>query len=85
MKRYSNLERATALLGILFVIAGSVMIIHPIEFIEIHDTTNGRAEISSLGPDKPEVVSKTGARVGGVLTVVMGAAITCFALIRSRD
>lgn len=84
MKRYTNMEYSVAVTGLMSIVIGIVIIVHPVEFTMIHDSTSGRAKVPALGPDTPVHVSKTGSRVYGVLCLVMGLGISCLALARGR-
>jgi hypothetical protein len=83
MRRYTNMEIGAAVAGLLFVIFGVYMIIHPTEMDYTPDGPSHPVRVI-LGPDKSVHVTKTGTRVCGGLSVVMGVGISCLALYRGR-
>jgi hypothetical protein len=65
MRRLSSIEFGILLLALLFIIVGIEMLWHPKEAVVIH-------QVYRHFGYKPEYISKTGARVYGVLSLLCG-------------
>ena len=80
MKRLSTIEKSTVVLGLMFIVVGACMIVHPFEGFFFHPNPD-RYE-TMLGPNPPEHVTKRGSQLYGGISVVFGVGITCFAFYR---
>ena len=82
MKRLTTLEKSAVALGLLFVVGGAYMIVHPTERMIAHPGSGRYGAL--LGPNQPEHVSRRGSQIYGGIAVVMGGGIAWLAFYRGR-
>ena len=82
MKRYTNMDIVAAVAGLVFIVFGVVMIVHPIETIMISPGPGRYRGI--IGSDEPVHISKAGSQVYGGLSIAMGVGLGWCALFTGR-
>ena len=81
MKRLTSIEFGGLLLGVILFVGSSVSVIWPQSGIVSHFTN----DVLGMSPrNEIEVVSLSGARLYGVLGMLLGSALTVFAVYRSK-
>jgi hypothetical protein len=81
MKRLSAIEFCGLLLGIVFLAFGLFTIIWPQTGVVFHFTN----DVLGMSPrSEPEVVTASGSRVYGVLSLLLGAGIVAASLYREK-
>jgi hypothetical protein len=81
MKRLSLTEISALLLGLCFIVAGIVFLVHPTSMVWGHPTTN---PASTMPEGNLEVVNENGCRIYGGLGVLVGAGLAIFAVLPLR-
>jgi len=77
MRRFTSIEICTLMLATMFMVVGTVLVIHPTEVAWPHPTTD---PASAMPGSYVEVISKKGARVYGALGVVLGTGLAIFVI-----
>lgn len=80
MKRYTNREIITALGGLVFLVFGVAVLLHPIEMTYTPPIGGYQAGITDAVQ-----ITKSGSRIYGVVSVAMGAGICYLALFAGRE
>jgi hypothetical protein len=81
MKRFTHIELAGVLLGAILFVGGSISVIWPHPGVVSHFTN----DVLGMSPrNEMEVVSVSGARLYGVLGMLLGSAIAALAVYRSK-
>ena len=82
MRRLTTIEKSAVALGVVFIVVGAYMIIHPQEGMVSHPGPYRYQGV--LGPNQPEHISKRGSQIYGGLAVVVGGGITWLAFYRGK-
>jgi uncharacterized protein YjeT (DUF2065 family) len=80
MRRLTTIEKSAVALGVVFVVIGAYMTVHPAEGFVFHPGYKYRT-----GTNQPEHVSKSGSQIYGGLAVVMGCGICWLAFYRDKS
>lgn len=83
MKHLTTLEKGVFALGLVFVVVGTCMMIHPTEGVLFHPGPDRFSNISDRS--QPEYVSKRGCRIYGAIAVTLGIGISSLALYRGKN
>jgi hypothetical protein len=84
MKRLSAIEKSVLLLASLFIILGALDMVHPTARFVLHPTDVSYRGARLGQTSSPEHVTKEGARLYGVLSVVIGSLIVAVIFYRPR-
>lgn len=82
MKHLTTIEKSAVVIGLVFIVVGAAVIIHPTEGPVFHPGPYKYRAM--LGPNQPEHVSKRGSRIYGGIAVAMGAGISWLGFYRGR-
>ena len=81
MKRFSSTEFGALALAVVFFVAGFVWLVWPREAVIVHPTN----DVVGWPGSSTEVVSKTGSRIYGVMTMALGTGIGALVLYRPKS
>ena len=81
MKRFTSIELAGLTLGVILFLSGLISVIRPQSGVVAHftDDAHGMSPRSQM-----EVVSLSGARLYGILGMLLGTGITIFSVYRGK-
>ncbi len=77
MRRFTSVEIGVLILAALFFAVGLVLTVHPTEAAWAHPTTDAA---STMPGNYIEIVSKTGARVYGILGMLLGGGLAAWVI-----
>jgi len=82
MRRFASVEIGTLILAALLFGVGLILLVHPTEAAWAHPTTDAA---SAMPGSYIEIISRKGARVYGVLGMLVGSGLAVFVILpRSR-
>ena len=81
MRRFTAIEKSAIALGLLFVVFGACMLIHPMETNALHLGMNGFTWRTA----QLEHVSKRGSKIYGGIAIVLGGGIISLACYRGKN
>jgi hypothetical protein len=82
IRRLTTIEKSAVVVGVVFIIFGFCTIIKPQEGMVFHPGPYRYRGI--LGPNQPEYVTKTGSKIYGGFSVVLGIAVVWAGLYRQQ-